>query len=98
MSIENLIPANDFCSSHNVEITFIKELETFGLIETTELENTTYIQIHQLPDVEKYVRLYYELNINYEGIEAISHILQRVEDLQQKIMVLQNRLKRYENL
>ncbi|MEI9957827.1 MAG: chaperone modulator CbpM [Ferruginibacter sp.] len=37
------------------------------------------------------------MDINVEGIEAISHLLQKVNDMQQKIMQLNNRLKLYED-
>jgi hypothetical protein len=37
------------------------------------------------------------MDINLEGIEAISYLLQRVENLQDEVNVLRNRLRFYES-
>ena len=42
------------------------------------------------------VRLYYEMDINMEGIETINHLLNRMNEMQQEIVKLQNRLGVYE--
>ena len=42
------------------------------------------------------IRLHYELDINIEGIDAISHLLQRVDQLQDELRIMKNRLSRYE--
>jgi hypothetical protein len=40
--------------------------------------------------------LYHELHINIEGIDAIHHLLQRIENMQHEIIALKNRLSFYE--
>lgn len=97
MDIENLIPAKEFCFSHQIEVSFINSLGEYGLIEIIELENISYLPINQLHKIEKYLRLYYDLDINLEGIEAISHLLERMNELQSEIISLKNRLERYED-
>jgi hypothetical protein len=42
-------------------------------------------------------RLYYEMDINVEGIETISYLLERMIALQQQVRDLSNRLNRYEH-
>ncbi len=54
------------------------------------------VPMHQLPQLEKMVRLYYEMDINMEGIETINHLLNRMNEMQQEIVKLQNRLGVYE--
>jgi hypothetical protein len=44
-------------------------------------------------EIEWLARLRYEMDINLEGIEAISHILQRVGSLQDEITSLKNQLR-----
>jgi hypothetical protein len=46
--------------------------------------------------LEKIVRLYYDLDINIEGIDAVINLLQRMEDMQHEIVLLKNRLRLYE--
>ena len=55
-----------------------------------------FIPASQLTTLEKLVRLYYEMDINLEGIEAITFLLQKVEDMQHEITGLKNRLRLYE--
>ena len=95
--MENLLPAKDFCVNHNIEISFIRSLQETGMIEITTIEETEYIQEAQLQDLERIVHLYYELDINLEGIESINYLLQRIQDMQDEIISLRNRLRLYEN-
>jgi hypothetical protein len=94
--MENLIPAHEFCVSHNIEISFISILQESGLIEITTVEETVYIHRKHLKDLEKMVRLYYDLDINLEGIETITYLLRRLQSLQEEITDLKNRLRVYE--
>ena len=47
-------------------------------------------------ELEKFIRLYRDLEINPEGIDTIIHLLNRLEEMQEKINNLQNRLSIYE--
>jgi len=96
MQIENLIPVNEFCYNHNIEISFISSLQQTGLIEITTVEETGFLDTDQLRQLEKFIRLYYELDINLEGIESITHLLHRIETMQNEIITLRNRLRLYE--
>jgi hypothetical protein len=96
MQEEGLIPANEFCSSHNLEISFIYSLHQYGLIEITTIGEAYYIPASDLPQAERVARLHAELGINIEGIDAIRHLLQRVEVMQDEIRQLRNRLRVYE--
>ncbi|MDP4208193.1 MAG: chaperone modulator CbpM [Bacteroidota bacterium] len=96
MQTENLIAIEEFCANHNIEISFISTLEQTGLIEIITIEETWFIDVSQLQYLEKFVRFYYELGINIEGIETITHLLQRINGLQDEITALKNRLRLYE--
>lgn len=96
METENLISVQQFCTHHNIEFGFLNSLNEYGLIEITTIEETQYIYKGQLKNLEKMIRLHYELDINIEGIEAISHLLNRVEDLHTELNMLKNKLRLYE--
>ena len=96
MPTKELIDANEFCTHHNIEIRFIHSLQESGLIELTTIQETGFIHTNQLQQLEKWVRLYYEMDINLEGIETITHLLQRINNLQEQITGLKNRLRLYE--
>jgi hypothetical protein len=97
MQTKHLIPADEFCANHNIEISFISALQETGLIEMTTIKETGFIQASQLPQLEKIVRFYYELGINLEGIETITHLLQRIQAMQDEMTALKNRLRLYED-
>ena len=77
-------------------MSFINSLQQTGLIEIIIIEEVGFIQKEQIQQLEKFMRFYYELDINLEGIETISHLLQRVTDLQEEITELRNKLNLYE--
>jgi hypothetical protein len=91
MQSEGLIAVNEFCSSHHLEISFVQSLHEYGLIETTTVEHTTFIYDRELPKLEQIARLH-SLDINPEGIEAITHLLQRMDEMHQEIIRLKNKL------
>jgi hypothetical protein len=96
MQTEYLIAVDEFCANHNIDISFISSLQQNGLIEITTIKETVFIDASQLQQLEKFIRLYYELDINLEGIETVNHLLQRINSLQDEIIMLRNRLRLYE--
>lgn len=97
MENEHLIPAGQLCENYKVELSFITALTEYGLIEITTVEGTPCIDKTQLKDLERMIRLHYELDINMEGIDAISHLLRRVDTMQEELKTLKNRLRFYED-
>ena len=98
MTKEEMVAASEFCTSHNVEISFLYSLSESGLLEITNVEETVFISQEQLPELEKLVRLHYDMDINLEGIEAIHHLLQQMKTMQDEMRVLKNKLGLYEKV
>jgi len=96
MQTQNLIAVNEFCTNLNIEISFISSLQQNGLIEIITVDETGYINLDQLQQLEKFTRFFYDLDINLEGIETITHLLQRVNSMQNEIIALKNKLRFYE--
>lgn len=96
MQNQNLVPVNEFCHYHHIDVTFIQLLEEHGLIETTTMQQTMYVEAEQLNQLEKFVRLNQELNIDAENLDIISHLLQQTEILREQITALKSRLNFYE--
>ena len=97
METRDLILIEHFCANHEIEFSFIDSLHQFGLIEVIIHEDNKYIHQEQLNDVEKMMRMHYELDINMEGIDVISHLLKRMNSLQKELIETQNKLRRYEH-
>jgi chaperone modulatory protein CbpM len=96
MPDEEIIPVELFCSCYNVELTFLETLESHGLISIGNRENQKFIQQEDLVELEKYTRMYYDLNINVEGIDALNHLLDKLKLLSQEADSLRARLRIYE--
>lgn len=97
MQTEQMILAHEFCTHHNIDFTFITSLKDSGLIEVTVVEEKLCIPESQLPFLEKLTRLRYEMDINLEGIETITCLLEKIHEMRQHIQMLNNRLSLYED-
>ena len=91
----DLIIINDFCDRCHVDPSFITELEEDGLIEVRVIDEERYLPASQLAELERYTHLYYDLSINIEGIDAIRHLLTKIDNLQNKVRSLENELRFY---
>ena len=91
----DLIIINDFCDRCHVDPSFIMELEEDGLIEVRVIDEERYLPTSQLAELERYTHLYYDLSINIEGIDAIRHLLTKIDNLQNKVRSLENELRFY---
>jgi hypothetical protein len=90
------ISVNEFCIQQNIEISFDNSLQNAEMIEMTPVNKIGFIKAWQLQQLEKFIRLYYELEINRDGIETIFHLLKLVKSFQDEVNVLKNRLLIYE--
>lgn len=92
MNRKELITIESFCEYHRIEVSFIRSLEESGLITVSRSGKTTFIHFDEMPRVEKFVRMHYDLNINVEGLETIDYLLQKMEMMQKELNRLRNRL------
>jgi chaperone modulatory protein CbpM len=93
---DEIISVETFCSYYHVEGSFLETLESFGLISISYRENKRFIQKEELAELEKFSRMYYELDINVPGIDALKHLLEKIKELQQETEILRARLRIYE--
>lgn len=96
MQKRNYIAIKQLCTHYNIPISFIHGLDEFELLEIVYVEKEPCIHEQQLIDVERIMRLHFDLEINMEGIDAIYNLLKQVDDLQNEISVLSNKLSFYE--
>ena len=82
--------------NYNVSDTFVIALYDFNLIQIEEINNIKYISMDEMKEFEKFARMYNELEINPEGIDAIYHLMRRMQTMEEEITLLKQRLKLYE--
>lgn len=78
-----------------IEPDFIRALHQSGLIHCQINGQDYFIDSDELPQIEQYARLHYDLDINLEGIEAIAHLLSQIESMQKEIRKLQEHMTFY---
>lgn len=91
-----LVAVAEFCEKHGIEAAFIVHLRENGFVEVIQDRDVLYLKVEHIPRVEKIVRMHFDLNINLEGIEVISNLLERIEAQQREITLLRNALRRWE--
>jgi len=96
MQTQQFITAETCCEHYNIDFTFINSLHDLGLIEVLTIEEKKLISDEDLPELEKFIHLHYDLDINIAGIDAIKNLLQRIQYLQDEIISLKNKLQVYE--
>ena len=96
MSDEEMIPLETFCTYYHVESSFIETLESYGLVSISSRKEQRFILMEEMVELEKFSRLYYDLNINVPDIDALKHLLEKLKELQQERDNLRARLRIYE--
>lgn len=98
MEAEEMVLADEFCLHHKIEISFITSLKESGLIDIMSKEEKLFVPVSQLHQLEKMMRMHYEMDINIEGVETVTFLLERMHTMQQQITQLTNRLMVYETI
>ena len=93
MPTVNRIRIEEYCNFYQVEISFIQALNASGLISLEEEATQYFIDYDQIPAIEKFSRMHYEMAINMEGIEVIQDLLQKISVMQQEINLLKANIK-----
>ncbi|WP_179354490.1 chaperone modulator CbpM [Winogradskyella vidalii] len=96
MKDTHLIPVPRLCTHYQIEMSFFDGLNDYGLIEYITIEKTYCIHQDKIADVEKMIRLHQDLHLNFEGIDTVFNLLDKIETLQSELHATQNRLKLFE--
>lgn len=95
MEREKYIRIVDFCKGHGLETRFLHELQEFELISILEMEREEVFHRRELERLERLLRLHRDLHINPQGLQAIDHLLSRVQQLEEEVLQLRRSLNRY---
>ncbi|MGQ1927897.1 chaperone modulator CbpM [Ornithobacterium rhinotracheale] len=87
------IKISDYCKNTQIESTFISELQDEGILVLQQVDNEDCIEEDMLEELEKYSRWHYDLGVNLAGIDAMRHMLQRMQQMEREIQSLKNSLR-----
>ncbi len=97
MNTKDLIPIAQFCEIYKIEFSFINSLNDFGLIELTYVDKDEFIALEKIQEIEKIIRLHDDLGVNFEGIDIITNLMQKIDTLQKRLNTIENQLNIYED-
>jgi enoyl-[acyl-carrier-protein] reductase (NADH) len=91
MNNENLIPVEQLCKTYEVDFTFVQALSENDLLKIITIEEKSFISEADVASLEKMMRLHFDLGINLEGLDAVVHLLNKLNSLQDELIHLKNK-------
>lgn len=91
------IHIQEFCTHCNIEVSFVQQLQEYEVVRIEMADNEMVISEDELSKLEKMVRLHHDLEINPQGLQAIHHLLEKVNDLQEEVSNLRKKLNWFED-
>ncbi len=80
---------------YKIERSFVEELNQSGLVRLVTEQDREFVECDELEYLEQFIRWNRDLDINVAGIEALHHLLQRMNSLQDELTRLKNELAFY---
>lgn len=96
METKEHITITQLCEYYEVPESFIDDLAEFDLIRLVSVQQKRCIEKSEIHELEKLMRLHFDLKINMEGLDTVRNLLHQVKDLQNKITHLSNKLNFHE--
>jgi len=96
MATEKYILVQMYSERTQIESEFLRNLNDYGLVKLEERENEVFMDEKDISEIERLFRLHRDLGINYEGLDVIKQMLQRMNSLEKEIEYLQKKLRLYE--
>lgn len=95
MKKQNLISVERFCSYYEIPDSFIHELVEYELIKVIQEKEKRFIDFNSVSQIEKYIRLHFDLNVNFEGLDIITNLITQLEEAQEEIKKLKAQINLY---
>ncbi|MCD6544745.1 MAG: MerR family transcriptional regulator, partial [Flavobacteriaceae bacterium] len=67
------------------------------LIELTYIDKNEFIALEKIQEIEKIIRLHDDLGVNFEGIDIITNLMQKIDTLQNRLNTIENQLSIYKD-
>jgi len=97
MENKKYIEITKLCEYYQIPEGFFVELQEVGLLEPPVIDKQhKAVDEDYLAELEKIMRLHYDLNINIQGIGTVLHLLNRIQDLENELRLLKKQLSIYQ--
>jgi len=78
------------CTHYGLEQDFLDRLNETSLISYHIKDQDIYINKDQIGNLEKIIRLHYDLGINFEGIDVIFNLMERITEMEAELKLLKS--------
>jgi hypothetical protein len=95
MKSSNLIRIDQVSTHYHVDASFIYSLNELGHVALIVEKDESYVLEEQLKSLESLIFFHTDLEINVEGVDAIAHLLKKIEALQTELLAAKNKLYVY---
>lgn len=95
METSSLIQIEQLCTYCNIEESFIQSLYELGHVDLIDEQDSYFVDAAQLKSLESLIYFHTHLDINLEGVDAIAHLLKKLDAVQSELIQANNRLKFY---
>ncbi len=89
------IRIEEYCVHYKLPTNFIEDLVEAGLLQI-ENSDAGALNEEQFSKLERFRQMFFDLQINLEGIETIDHLLERQQQLQKELAMVKSKLRLYE--
>ena len=86
----------ELCNHYDLSQSFFEELLETELVQADYQDNFVTIHRDGLITLEKITRIHHELHINVEGIDVVFNLLERIEQMQEEMMMLRRKVGNWE--
>lgn len=92
----NKISIEECIRIYHLDKQFIEGLQEFELMTFEISDDCLFVTEEDFPLLQKYAQWYYDMEINFPGIEMLHQLLDKMDALHQQNKFLKQKLKIYE--
>lgn len=94
---QNKLLISECLRIYEIDENFLHSLSESGLIHLNKEEEQDFLLEEELKMLEQFARWHYDMDINIGGIEALHHMLLRIENMQKEIEDLRTQIRFYKS-
>lgn len=95
MKTDKFLLLTELCQHYQIQTEFFDEVEYHALLEIHQFSGQKFLHRKQLRRLEKIIRLHQDLEINFQGIDVVFSMMNRIDKLEKELNETKKRLNLY---
>lgn len=84
MNHSEYIRIEEFCGFHEIELSFLHDLEQMGIVELFNIKDNLCISHEVVYKVERLIRLQRSFDLRNKDLDLIDTLLSKIDDLEKR--------------